>query len=55
MNVGINIISDNIDETVKSILGLSDGDLKQMHENCIACYSKYFLNQNLDEVLNSVL
>ena len=49
--VGINVDRENLDETVNKILNIRNDDLSEMHNNCKTVYEKYFLNQDLDEIL----
>lgn len=53
--LGINIDRNDLEKTVSEILGLSEAQRLEMHENCLRYYDDKFAHQNLDAVFAPVL
>ena len=53
--VGIDLEIQNIDGVVDKIIKYSNADYMTMHINSIESYKTRFLNQNLDEYINSII
>jgi len=54
-NIGISIDRVDIDKTVKTILSVSNKELRNMHDCCVAYYINNFANQNLDTIFDSII
>lgn len=54
-SVGININREDIQQTVKEIIQLTNQEIRELSKNCVRCYEERFSNENYDEIFREYL